>query len=143
MKRRCLNTNHPQYLQYGGRGISICDDWLNSFDLFYDWSIRNGMKDGLQIDRIHNDGNYEPSNCRWVESITNIRNQRIIKSTNKTGYRGVCYDKSRNKFESSIKINYIKKHLGRFSTALEAAKVYDQYVIDNKLEHTINGVLSC
>ena len=141
MKRRCLNKSHPQYYQYGGRGIVICKEWLLNYDSFFKWAELNGIKDGLQLDRINNDGNYEPSNCRWVTSSTNIRNQRILKSTNKSGYRGVSFCKSRNRWESSIKINYIKKMIGRYKTAIEAAKAYDGYVLENNLEHTINGII--
>lgn len=138
MKRRCLNKKHPQYYQYGGRGIKVCDEWLSSFDNFINWAIHNGMEHDLQLDRINNDGNYEPSNCRWVSSAVNIRNQRKIKSTNKSGFRGVSFCKDRNKWEASIKINYVKKMIGRYTTGLEAAKAYDNYVIENKLEHTKN-----
>ena len=68
MKDRCFNSNATNYKRYGGRGIKICDEWLgeNGFDNFVKWSYANGYKEGLSLDRIDNDGNYEPSNCRWV-----------------------------------------------------------------------------
>ena len=72
MKRRCYNKNEKAYKNYGQRGIKICNEWLNSFQSFYDWAINNGYKEGLTIDRINNNGNYEPSNCRW---ITNKKQQ--------------------------------------------------------------------
>lgn len=71
MKSRCSNLkNH----NYGGKGIRVCDEWLNNFQAFYDWSINNGYDDKLTIDRIDSNGNYEPSNCRWITSKTQAHN---------------------------------------------------------------------
>lgn len=78
MKSRCLNPNRPKYKRYGGRGITICEEWLNSFEAFYDWAMANGYREDLTIDRIDNDGNYEPSNCRWIT----LAEQAANKSTN-------------------------------------------------------------
>lgn len=76
MKDRCGNPNNPHY---GGRGITVCDEWQSDFEAFYRWAISNGYKNDLTIDRIDNDGNYEPSNCRWVTGKQNSNN----KSNNK------------------------------------------------------------
>ena len=76
MKTRCYNPNFIYYCNYGSRGITICNEWLNDFKSFYDWAIDNGYKEGLTIDRINNDGNYEPSNCRWITRAEQNRNQR-------------------------------------------------------------------
>jgi len=76
MKARCYNTKRERYHDWGGRGIKICDEWLNDFQSFYDWSINNNYKKGLQIDRIDNDGNYCPENCRYVTPKVNSQNRR-------------------------------------------------------------------
>lgn len=74
MIQRCTNPNNNNYPRYGGRGINICNEWRNSFQAFHDWAIDNGYKEDLQIDRIDNDGNYEPGNCRWTTATYNLNN---------------------------------------------------------------------
>lgn len=76
MKQRCYNKNVKGYEYYGGQGIKVCESWLNDFMTFYDWSINNGYKDNLTIDRINVNGNYEPNNCRWVDAKTQNNNTR-------------------------------------------------------------------
>lgn len=74
MKSRCYNEKASSYSRYGGRGITICKEWLNDFAIFYNWSVNNGYLENLTIDRIDNEGNYEPGNCRWVDMKTQNRN---------------------------------------------------------------------
>ena len=76
MKQRCFNSNNKSYHNYGGRGIIVCDEWKDNYQAFYEWSMNNGYKEGLSIDRINNDGNYEPSNCRWADRFTQNNNTR-------------------------------------------------------------------
>ena len=76
MKDRCYNTNNKRYKDYGGRSITVCDEWKNNFQVFYDWAMSNGYEEGLSIDRINNDGNYEPNNCRFVNSVIQNNNKR-------------------------------------------------------------------
>lgn len=90
MRRRCNNPDYIQYRDYGGRGISVCQEWdeRNGFESFYFWAIRNGFEKGLTIDRIDTNGNNEPGNCRWVTMTVQERNRRVRK-TNKIGVPGV------------------------------------------------------
>ena len=76
MKTRCYNKTDKHYLYYGARGISICYEWLNSFEAFENWALQNGYSETLTIDRIDNDGNYEPTNCRWATTATQNANKR-------------------------------------------------------------------
>lgn len=76
MKSRCYNKNHVGYKNYGGRGIEICDEWKEDFERFYIFCVKNKWRKGLEIDRINNNGNYEPSNCRFVTPSENNKNKR-------------------------------------------------------------------
>lgn len=70
---RCTNPNATGFKYWGGKGISVCDEWKNDFKSFYDWSMNNGYEEHLTIDRIDPDGNYEPSNCQWVTRSENTK----------------------------------------------------------------------
>lgn len=80
MIQRCTNPNAKFYNRYGGRGITVCQEWQENFQAFYDWAMANGYQEGLEIDRINNDGNYEPNNCRWVTHAENCNNMRKNKT---------------------------------------------------------------
>ena len=79
MVQRCYNSKTPCYDRYGGRGVTIYDEWRNNFQAFYDWAMTHGYKDGLTIDRIDNDEGYFPDNCRWITA----KEQGNNRSTNR------------------------------------------------------------
>ena len=88
MNRRCTDVSCGKFPDYGGRGITVCDEWRNSFESFRNWAMANGYADGLTIDRIDVNGNYEPSNCQWVtakEQANNRRTNRICSFQGVTG----------------------------------------------------------
>ena len=76
MKRRCYKSYSGNYYRYGGRGIRVCDDWKDDFNNFRYWCVFNGWRKGLQLDRIDNESNYCPENCRFVTPAENSRNCR-------------------------------------------------------------------
>lgn len=76
MKYRCNEPSVPHYHNYGGRGIRVCDEWSSSYESFREWALANGYAHGLTIDRINNDGNYEPDNCRWSTLKEQSNNKR-------------------------------------------------------------------
>lgn len=76
MRKRCLSKGNKDYKNYGGRGIQICQEWLDDKYSFFKWSYENNYRPDLEIDRIDNDGNYEPSNCRYITRQENRNNRR-------------------------------------------------------------------
>ncbi len=77
MKARCYNPTNHNYHRYGGRGISVCDEWKDSFESFYEWATSNGYSDDLTLDRVDNNGNYCPDNCRWVTTKVQNNNREV------------------------------------------------------------------
>ena len=77
MKTRCYNPNSNSYKNYGARGICLCDEWANDFEAFYTWAISSGYREGLTIERLDNDGIYEPDNCIWISKGEQSKNRRF------------------------------------------------------------------
>ena len=76
IKDRCYNPNSKDYEKYGGRGITVCEEWKESYEAFHFWAMSHGFRPELQIDRIENDKGYSPDNCRWVTPKINSNNRR-------------------------------------------------------------------
>lgn len=83
MRNRCSNPKGAFFHRYGGRGISVCQEWENSYEAFRKWSMENGYADNLTIDRIDNNGNYEPRNCQWITNSENARKQFVDRKARK------------------------------------------------------------
>ena len=99
--QRCTNPNRPEYKDYGGRGICVCDEWRNDRKKFIEFALANGWEPGLELDREDNDGDYSPENCRFVSRSVNVNNRRNTLRTmdgasvadiyNTANYRAVSY----------------------------------------------------
>jgi len=123
MRQRCGNPNDRSYAEYGGRGISVCQEW-QVYSVFRAWAYANGYGAGLQIDRANNNCGYSPENCRWVTGKQNSANTR--KSRNGTSkYKGVCWNARDRRWLAKLSNDGKSKHLGNHKTALAAAIAYD------------------
>lgn len=118
MIQRCYNKNCKGYKRYGARGIKVCSEWLNDNTSFYFWAMNNGYKEGLTLDRINNEGNYEPSNCAWV---TNKENTNHNSRTHFLTYKGKT--QSMMKWAEELGINYstLRNRINRSGMSLEKA----------------------
>lgn len=125
MVDRVTNPKNKAYKNYGGRGIKVCKRWLTP-QFFID-DMYPTFKEGLTIDRIDNDGDYEPSNCRWADWDTQSKNKRDIFTTNTTGSKWVTYCKSTSKYRVQVVENGKRVLDGRFNTLEEANDYIEKY----------------
>lgn len=126
MKTRCYNVNDRRYADYGGRGITICDEWIEDFNAFYEWSMTHGYTDDFTIDRIDNDKGYSPDNCRW----TTNKEQSNNRSTNvlyKIGNATKTIMQWCEIFELDYKVVIARFHRGTSSIDELFAPVRSQY----------------
>lgn len=136
MKHRCSSKNSSSWEDYGGRGITYCSSW-ELFENFYN-DMGDTYREGLSIGRVDNDGPYCKENCRWETPLEQIFNRRVNKNK-LSKYRGVTLDRRANKYVARVTLSGRKcKYLGSYESEIEAAKVYDEYVIDNNLPNKLN-----
>lgn len=117
MIQRCHNPSNSKYHYYGGRGIKVCDRWLESFENFLE-DMENSFKEGLELDRIDNNNDYTPENCRWVAHSQNTLNRRCFKN-NKLGIKGIRKTVN-GKYEGRTQINKVNYSTGYCETMEEA-----------------------
>jgi len=131
---RCYNKKYYRYDDYGGRGITVCKEWLDT-STFIEWASNNGWKKGLQIDRKDNDGPYSPDNCRFVTNSVSMLNQRV-RIDNTSGYRGVTGSGDRWFWRLTYKG---VTHRGSVcTTAKDAAFLRNLFIRKNRIPATLN-----
>ena len=138
MKDRCYNKNNRRYKHYGGKGVKVCKEWINDPKTFIEWALENDWYQGSYLDRRSNDGNYIPENCRFIDIHKSNQNTSLLRANNTSGFRGVCFDKARDKWISRIDVNGKTVNLGRFDNVEDAAKAYDNEIIKSNSEHPLN-----
>ena len=124
MKQRCKGIGSSEYAKsrYFGRGITYAPRW-EKFEAFLE--DMGEVPEGLELDRVDTNGNYEPGNCRWTDRVMQTRNTVLLRSNNKSGYRGVSYHEQTRKWVVWIKINRVQRYLGIFDSKIHAAKAYN------------------
>ena len=137
MVHRCTNPKIKAYKDYGARGITICEEWLDVTN-FIKWAEKTYPNiEGVSLDRIDNNKGYSPENCRWVDKSTQGINQRI-RRTNTSGYVGIIWSEAKLKWVSSITTEKKRIWLGDYKTKEEAALARDQYITQNNLPHKLS-----
>nr|WP_150959353.1 AP2 domain-containing protein [Aneurinibacillus sp. XH2] len=120
MIQRCTNPKNKDYPNYGGRGITVCNRWVNSFESFLE-DMGEKPSPNHSVERKNNNAGYSPENCTWADKVQQSRNQRTARN-NRTGVRGVYWEKRHEKYYSKITVNKKEIYLGSFDTIEEAAE---------------------
>lgn len=128
MITRTTNKKEDRYKNYGGRGISVCDEWKNNFIAFYDWAMENGYKKGLSIDRINNDGNYEPSNCQWLTMKENSIKDRTSEYVKKYKSKEIC----EIYIKEHVTLRFLAKKYGTYKSVISTILKENNIEIKNR-----------
>lgn len=130
MKQRCANPNKRDFKYYGARGISVCEEWRQDFWNFYHWAMLNGYKDGLTIERVDYDRNYEPNNCKWIKATEQQRNMRTNRVFEVFGRRFTLTELCRLYGQPR---STVTDRLDKGQSLLTALKKNGRYKLDNRL----------
>lgn len=139
MITRCYNTKHNTYKNYGGRGITVCDEWRSDVAAYCTWAKTNGYRDDLTIERIDNDKGYSPDNCKWITSHEQAFNKRVNKN-NTSGAIGVSWDTTQNTWKADIMVDGIAIYLGKYKNKKDAAYARNKYITENNLPHRLSDI---
>lgn len=135
MKIRCYNPEADNYPRYGGKGVTVCQEWIDSFESFLEWSLNNGYADNLTLDRIERNKPYSPDNCRWVTLFVQAQNKGMRKN-NKLGIKGVspC---GKYGYRVYITRDGKKVYVGYFTDVNKAAEARKAKELEYELTGTI------
>ena len=137
MLYRCNNPKHKGYKNYGGRGITVCVEWLD-IATFIAWcNLTHPNIEGYTLDRINNDKGYSPDNCRWANSTIQNINKRMMKN-NTSGFVGVSWDRATNKWRVNISMLKRNRCIGYYEIIEEAIQARDNYIVENNLPHKLS-----
>lgn len=135
MKNRCYNVNSDDYINYGARGITVCDEWVNDIVAFCKWCDDNGYKDGLHIDRIDNNKSYSPDNCHFItQKENNAIGKRRVRKDCKTGEQGITINKH-GSYVVHLSVCGKQLYLGSYKSLEEAKEVRSKNV--NKFKEEV------
>ncbi len=126
MKSRCLCPTAGGYPYYGARGITVCKEWVESFEAFRVWAMANGYQEELELDRKEAGGNYEPNNCRWATRTQQMRNTGKRRDAETSKFKGVSLHSQNKRWIAQIGHNRRTIYIGSFDSEIEAAEAYDQ-----------------
>lgn len=137
MVNRCTDPRNKKYSNYGGRGIGVCPEWLADFLVFRKWAMDQPYEKGLEIDRKDNDKGYGPDNCHFVPHVDNLHNTALLRSSNKSGFRGVS--KRPYNFRATVASSFGPKLMkSGFGTAEAAALARDVHCLKHDIPLPLN-----